>query len=69
MARANDPNSGGCQFFVMVEDAPFLDGQYAAFGKITEGLDEADRIVAVNRDFRDKPKQKQVIKSIRVSDE
>lgn len=69
MARASNPDSGGCQFFVMVEDAPFLDGQYAAFGKITEGMDEADRIVAVNRDFRDKPKQKQTIKSIHVSDE
>ena len=69
MARANNPNSGGCQFFIMVEDAPFLDGQYAAFGRITTGLDEADRIVGVSRDFSDKPKQKQTIKSIRVSDE
>lgn len=68
MARASNPNSGGCQFFIMVEDAPFLDGQYAAFGQITEGMEEADRIVAVNRDFRDKPKEKQVIKSIRVTD-
>lgn len=68
MARAMNPNSGGCQFFVMVDDAPFLDGQYAAFGRITEGLEEADAIVSVDRDFRDKPKKKQAIKSIRVTD-
>lgn len=64
MARAMDPNSAGSQFFIMVEDAPHLDGQYAAFGKVTEGIDVADMIVTVPTDFRDCPKVKQVIKSI-----
>ena len=50
MARAMDPNSAGSQFFIMVAKAPHLDGQYAAFGKITEGMDAADRIVSVKRD-------------------
>ncbi|MFV0517685.1 MAG: peptidylprolyl isomerase [Aminipila sp.] len=68
MARAMDPNSAGSQFFVMVEDAPHLDGQYAAFGKITEGLDVADKIVNVKRDFSDKPKEKQVMKKVTVED-
>lgn len=47
MARTNDPNSASSQFFIMHEDAPYLDGQYAAFGKVTEGLDVIDRIAAV----------------------
>ena len=47
MARAMDPNSAGSQFFIMVADAPHLDGQYAAFGKITEGMDVAQEIVSV----------------------
>lgn len=55
MARAADPNSAGSQFFIMVEDAPHLDGQYAAFGKVIEGMEEADRIVNVKRNFSDKP--------------
>ena len=69
MARAANPNSGGCQFFIMVDDAPFLDGQYAAFGRITEGLDQADAIVSTPRDGRDKPRTKQAIRTIRVADE
>lgn len=68
MARAMDPNSGGSQFFIMVEDAPHLDGQYAAFGKITEGIEVADKIVSVKRDFSDKPKEKQVMKKVTVED-
>ena len=48
----------------MVEDAPHLDGQYAAFGKVTEGIEAADKIVSVATDFRDCPKVKQIIKSI-----
>ena len=64
MARAMDPNSAGSQFFIMVEDAPHLDGQYAAFGKVTEGIEAADKIVSVATDFRDCPKVKQIIKSI-----
>lgn len=68
MARAMDPNSAGSQFFIMVEDAPHLDGQYAAFGKITEGIEVADKIVNVKRDFSDKPKEKQAMKKITVED-
>ena len=55
MARAMNPNSAGSQFFIMVEDAPHLDGQYAAFGKVIEGMEEADRIVSVPRNRMDKP--------------
>ncbi|WP_130861365.1 peptidylprolyl isomerase [Bacilliculturomica massiliensis] len=65
MARAMDPNSAGSQFFVMVEDAPHLDGQYAAFGKLIEGLETAQKIVNVRRDMRDKPKEEQ--KMVRVT--
>lgn len=67
MARAMDPNSAGSQFFIMVADAPHLDGGYAAFGKITEGMEEAQKIVSVPTDFSDKPKTPVVIKSIRVT--
>jgi peptidyl-prolyl cis-trans isomerase B (cyclophilin B) len=69
MARAMDPDSAGSQFFIMVEDAPHLDGQYAAFGKITDGMDAADKIVSVTTDFRDCPVEPQVIKTIRVVEE
>lgn len=69
MARAMDPNSAGSQFFIMVEDAPHLDGQYAAFGKITDGLDAADRIVNVKRDWSDCPREKQIIKTIIILEE
>ncbi len=66
MARAMNPNSAGSQFFIMVADAPHLDGQYAAFGKVTEGMEAADRIVGVRTNFRDCPLEDQIIKSIRV---
>ncbi|MBR0131439.1 MAG: peptidylprolyl isomerase [Firmicutes bacterium] len=66
MARAMHPDSAGSQFFIMVADAPHLDGQYAAFGKVTEGIEAADRIVGVPTDFRDCPREDQIIKSIRV---
>ena len=66
MARAMHPDSAGSQFFIMVENAPHLDGQYAAFGKITEGMEAADKIVSVKRDHSDKPIEPQVIKTIRV---
>lgn len=69
MARAMHPDSAGSQFFVMVADAPHLDGQYAAFGKITEGMDAADTIVMTRRDRSDKPLVDQVMKSIRVVEE
>ena len=52
MARAMHPDSAGSQFFIMVENAPHLDGQYAAFGKITEGMEAADKIVSAKRDYR-----------------
>ena len=56
MARAMDPNSAGSQFFIMHEDAPHLDGQYAAFGKVVAGMDVVDKIAAVATDWNDKPK-------------
>ncbi len=68
MARAWDPDSAGSQFFIMVDDAPHLDGQYAAFGKVTEGIEEADRIVSVRRDRSDRPYEEQVMASIRVTE-
>ncbi len=61
-----NPNSAGSQFFIMVEDAPHLDGQYAAFGKVTKGMEEADRIVSVPRNMMDKPNEDQVIKTITI---
>ena len=66
MARSMMPNSAGSQFFVMVETSPHLDGQYAAFGKVTEGLETADYIVSVPRDRMDKPFEDQKMKSVRV---
>ena len=69
MARAMHPDSAGSQFFVMVADAPHLDGDYAAFGKITEGMDTAQRIVKVRRDWGDCPLEPQVIKTIKVTEE
>ncbi len=59
MARTPFPDSAGSQFFIMVHDAPFLDGEYAAFGKIIEGQEVADAIVATPRDMNDKPKKPQ----------
>lgn len=66
MARAMDPNSAGSQFFIMTTTSPHLDGQYAAFGKVTSGMEVADRIVNSKRDRWDKPVIDQKIKSIRV---
>ncbi|MCT6924407.1 peptidylprolyl isomerase [Metasolibacillus sp.] len=66
MARAQDPDSAGSQFFIMVEDAPHLDEQYAAFGKVIEGIEVADAIVAVERDAADKPLEDQKIKKVEV---
>lgn len=66
MARSMQPNSAGSQFFIMVEKAPHLDGQYAAFGKIIEGMDVADKIVAVRRSLQDKPKTEQRMKTVTV---
>lgn len=66
MARAMHPDSAGSQFFVMVADAPHLDRQYAAFGKVTEGMDVAKQIVSVKRDFRDRPYEEQVMEEVTV---
>lgn len=66
MARSMMPDSAGSQFFIMTSDSPHLDGQYAAFGKVLEGMDVADTIVSVKRDRMDKPLEPQTMKSIRV---
>lgn len=66
MARTYDPNSASSQFFIMHKNAPHLDGQYAAFGKITKGIEVVDKIASVKTDFRDKPKTPQVMKTIRL---
>ena len=66
MARAMHPDSAGSQFFIMVAPAPHLDGQYAAFGQVTDGVEEAIRISELPTDWNDKPKAPVVIQSIRV---
>jgi peptidyl-prolyl cis-trans isomerase B (cyclophilin B) len=66
MARTMDPNSAGSQFFIMVADSSHLDGQYAPFGRVTEGLEVADAIVSTKRDFRDKPAEPQRMKKVTV---
>lgn len=66
MARAMSPNSAGSQFFIMHKAAPHLDGAYAAFGKITEGMDVVDKIAQTDTDFRDRPLEDQKIRSITV---
>ena len=65
MARTMIPDSASSQFFIMHEDAPHLDGQYAAFGKITEGLEIVDKIANMPRNFQDCPNEPVVIKTIR----
>lgn len=64
MARSQRPDSAGSQFFIMHQDSPHLDGQYAAFGKVVEGMDVVDAIVDTKTGFGDKPKTPQVIKTI-----
>ena len=66
MARTMDPDSAGSQFFVMVDDAPHLDGAYAAFGKVIEGMETADAIVGAKRDWNDRPKKDQKMKKVAV---
>ena len=66
MARTMAPDTAGSQFFVMVEKAPHLDGQYAAFGKVIEGMEVADAIVSAKRDWNDKPRQPQRMKKVTV---
>ena len=69
MARAMDPNSAGSQFFIMHEDAPHLDGGYAAFGHVVAGMDVVDRIADVATDYNDKPLTPVVMESVRVVEE
>ena len=64
MARAVNPDSASSQFFIMHQDAPHLDGSYAAFGKVVEGMEAVDRIASVKTDRRDKPLEKQVMKRV-----
>jgi peptidyl-prolyl cis-trans isomerase B (cyclophilin B) len=66
MARSSDPNSAGSQFFIMVDTAAHLDGQYASFGKVLSGLEVVDQIVSSKRNASDKPLEDQVIKTIRI---
>ncbi len=66
MARAQDPNSASSQFFIMHADGFFLDGNYAAFGKVTEGIEEVDKIAAVATNFMDMPEEPQVIEYIKI---
>ncbi|MBS7355421.1 MAG: peptidylprolyl isomerase [Eubacteriales bacterium] len=69
MARAMNPNSAGSQFFIMHQDAPHLDGQYAAFGHVVEGMETVDAIAATPTNFSDRPLDPQRIKSITIVDE
>ena len=66
MARTMVPDSAGSQFFIMHDEAPHLDGQYAAFGRVIEGIEAVDRIAAVRTDYRDKPRTPQVMKKVTV---
>ena len=66
MARTMDPNSAGSQFFIMVQDSPHLDDQYASFGKVIEGMETADEIVNAKRDWNDKPYEDQVMEKVTV---
>ena len=68
MARAFDPNSAGSQFFIMHEDAPHLDGEYAAFGKVIEGMDTVDEIAAVETGFQDAPVEKVIMQKVEVEE-
>ena len=65
MARTMFPDSASSQFFIMVDDAPHLDGEYAAFGMVTDGMDAVDKIVNQPRDYMDNPHDPQIIKTIR----
>ena len=66
MARTMDPNSASSQFFIMHKDAPHLDGEYAAFGKMTDGFETLDAIATVDTDYSDKPYEPQRIKSVTI---
>ena len=66
MARAQHPDSAGSQFFIMHADAPYLDGNYAAFGEVVEGIEVVDEIAAVQTDFSDRPLKPQVMKTVEI---
>lgn len=66
MARTNDPDSAGSQFFIMHENSPHLDGQYASFGKVIEGMDVVDKIASTKTDFSDRPLSAQRMKKVTV---
>jgi len=68
MARSMRPDSAGSQFFIMHKDAPHLDGQYAAFGKVIEGIETVDKIAETKTDYSDRPYEDQVIKSMTVEE-
>lgn len=68
MARAQMPDSAGSQFFIMHEDAPYLDGQYAAFGKVIEGMDVVDEIADTETDHSDRPVKEQKMKRVYIAD-
>ena len=68
MARAMDPDSAGSQFFIMHQDAPHLDGQYAAFGKVIKGIEVVDAIASVNTNYYDMPLERVVINSIKIEE-
>lgn len=69
MARSGHPDSAGSQFFIMHKDAPHLDGQYAAFGKVRKGMEVVDQIAASAVDFRDRPLEEQRIRTIEITEE
>ena len=69
MARTSVPDSAGSQFFIMHKDAPYLDGQYAAFGMLTDGFDVLDEIAGTRTDYSDKPLEDQVMESVTVYEE
>ena len=68
MARTNQPDSAGSQFFIMLDDAPHLDGEYAAFGKVIEGMENVDKIAKTPTTFNDRPRNPQVIDTITIVD-
>ena len=68
MARAMDPDSAGSQFFIMHQDAPHLDGQYAAFGKVIKGIEVVDAIASVNTNYYDMPLERVVIDNIKIEE-
>lgn len=66
MARSQAPDSAGSQFFIMHEDSPHLDGQYAAFGRVIDGIEEIDRIANVEKNYQDRPKEEEMMKRVTI---